>query len=43
MLHALELGFRHPVSNEELDFEQPLPADVLEVLARLRKKPLKRV
>ena len=39
MLHALQLGFRHPVSSEELDFEQPLPADVLEVLARLRKKP----
>jgi len=38
MLHALQLGFRHPVTNAELDFEQPLPADMLEVLARLRKK-----
>jgi len=37
MLHALELGFRHPVTNQELDFEQPLPADMLEMLARLRK------
>ncbi|MEP7051716.1 MAG: RluA family pseudouridine synthase [Pseudomonadota bacterium] len=36
MLHALQLGFRHPVSNAELDFEQPLPPDLLEVLARLR-------
>jgi 23S rRNA pseudouridine1911/1915/1917 synthase len=38
MLHALQLGFRHPVTNAELDFEQPLPPDMLELLARLRKK-----
>jgi 23S rRNA pseudouridine1911/1915/1917 synthase len=38
MLHALQLGFRHPVTSTELDFEQPLPPDILEVLARLRKK-----
>ena len=38
MLHALQLGFRHPVTGQELDFEQPLPADILEVLARLRRK-----
>ena len=36
MLHAWQLGFRHPVTSQELDFEQPLPADMLEVLARLR-------
>ena len=36
MLHALQLGFRHPVTNLELDFEQPLPNDMLEVLAKLR-------
>jgi 23S rRNA pseudouridine1911/1915/1917 synthase len=36
MLHALQLGFRHPVTNAELDFEQPLPPDILEVLSRLR-------
>ena len=36
MLHALQLGFRHPATNVELDFEQPLPNDILEVLARLR-------
>jgi 23S rRNA pseudouridine1911/1915/1917 synthase len=36
MLHARELGFRHPVTNAELDFEQPLPQDFLEVLERLR-------
>jgi hypothetical protein len=38
MLHAWQLGFRHPVTNQELDFEQALPQDLLEVLARLRKK-----
>jgi 23S rRNA pseudouridine1911/1915/1917 synthase len=38
MLHAWQLGFRHPVTHQELDFEQALPADLLEVLARLRKK-----
>ena len=38
MLHALALGFRHPVTKQELDFEQPLPEDMLEVLARLRRK-----
>jgi 23S rRNA pseudouridine1911/1915/1917 synthase len=36
MLHALQLGFRHPTTNVELDFEQALPPDMLEVLARLR-------
>jgi len=36
MLHALQLGFRHPATNLELDFEEPLPSDFLEVLARLR-------
>ena len=36
MLHALQLGFRHPASGAELDFEQALPDDMLEVLARLR-------
>ena len=36
LLHALQLGFRHPTTNLELDFEQALPPDMLEVLARLR-------
>ena len=36
MLHAMQLGFRHPTTNVELDFEQPLPEDFLTVLARLR-------
>ena len=37
MLHAMQLGFRHPTTNAELDFEQALPNDMLEVLARLRR------
>ncbi len=36
MLHAMQLGFRHPTTNQELDFEQALPSDMSEVLARLR-------
>ncbi|MFZ4731610.1 MAG: RluA family pseudouridine synthase [Pirellulales bacterium] len=36
MLHAASLGFVHPVSGADLDFESPLPADIREVLARLR-------
>lgn len=36
MLHAMQLGFRHPTTNAELDFEQPLPEDFLAVLERLR-------
>ena len=37
MLHAAELGFVHPVSGETLRFSSPLPADMLRVLAWLRK------
>jgi len=36
MLHAFQLGFRHPSTQLELDFEQPLPADFSDVLQRLR-------
>jgi 23S rRNA pseudouridine1911/1915/1917 synthase len=35
-LHAASLGFRHPVTGEELDFEAELPADMQHVLDRLR-------
>ena len=38
MLHAAELGFVHPVTGAELLFESPLPRDIREVLARLRKE-----
>lgn len=36
MLHAASLGFVHPVSGAELDFESPLPADIRAVIGRLR-------
>ncbi|QFT59283.1 Ribosomal large subunit pseudouridine synthase D [Sulfitobacter sp. THAF37] len=35
-LHAAVLGFTHPVSGEALRFEAPLPADMAELLDRLR-------
>jgi 23S rRNA pseudouridine1911/1915/1917 synthase len=37
-LHATELGFRHPLRNEDLHWEMPLPPDLEEFLERLRKK-----
>ena len=37
-LHATELGFRHPVSGEEMHWEMPLPADLQEFLTRLRER-----
>jgi 23S rRNA pseudouridine1911/1915/1917 synthase len=37
MLHAAELGFVHPVSEREMLFEDPPPADFQETLARLRR------
>jgi 23S rRNA pseudouridine1911/1915/1917 synthase len=35
MLHAWKLGFRHPRSNEWMDFEAPLPPDFNAALAAL--------
>jgi 23S rRNA pseudouridine1911/1915/1917 synthase len=35
-LHAYQLAFRHPVTGQVLRFEAPLPADMQELLARLR-------
>lgn len=35
-LHAHTLGFRHPETGEEMDFEAPLPEDMAHVLERLR-------
>jgi len=37
MLHAAELGFEHPESGRAMRFEEPLPADFEETLARLRE------
>ncbi|WP_042356313.1 RluA family pseudouridine synthase [Bacillus rubiinfantis] len=36
-LHAGILGFQHPRTNEYLEFEAPLPADMVKLLAQLRK------
>jgi 23S rRNA pseudouridine1911/1915/1917 synthase len=36
-LHAHTLGFRHPATGQDLDFEAPLPGDMALVLARLRE------
>lgn len=35
-LHAAELGFLHPLTNEELNFRMPLPNDLAEFVDRLR-------
>ena len=37
MLHAAELGFVHPATNLDVRFEEPLPTDFEETLARLRR------
>lgn len=36
-LHARTLGFRHPRTGEEMDFETPLPADMKQLIARWRE------
>jgi 23S rRNA pseudouridine1911/1915/1917 synthase len=36
-LHALRLSFRHPVSDAPLVFEAPLPVDMENTLAALRR------
>jgi 23S rRNA pseudouridine1911/1915/1917 synthase len=35
-LHSARLGFRHPMSGEELEFTSPLPPDLAEALERAR-------
>ncbi len=37
-LHAAELGFRHPVTREELHWSMPLPTDLQTFLERLRSR-----
>jgi len=36
MLHAAELGFLHPKDGREMTFTEPMPADMVAVLERLR-------
>ena len=38
MLHAWQLGFRHPRTDEPMSFESPLPEDMEELVIKLRKK-----
>ena len=38
-LHAFRLTIRHPEDDRELDFEAPLPRDLLDLLTRLRRAP----
>jgi len=37
-LHALRLGFQHPIDGHALTLEAPLPRDFVELLARLRRR-----
>ena len=41
-LHAAELGFRHPITDEPLRFEMPMPADMVnrQAICHLRHMPL---
>ena len=36
-LHAAVLGFQHPAGDEIMRFESPLPPDLLELIAALRR------
>jgi 23S rRNA pseudouridine1911/1915/1917 synthase len=36
-LHAYRLAFTHPVTRQPLRFEAPIPADLAELIARLRR------
>lgn len=35
-LHAFQLSFRHPVTGRPLSFEAPLPADMIDLITRLK-------
>ncbi len=37
VLHAIHLGLKHPISNEEMLFEAPLPQEFTRILSLLRK------
>jgi 23S rRNA pseudouridine1911/1915/1917 synthase len=37
-LHAHRLAFKHPVDGRELRFEAPLPQDLVDLIARLRRR-----
>jgi 23S rRNA pseudouridine1911/1915/1917 synthase len=35
-LHARTLGFRHPRTGEEMDFDSPLPPDMVQLIEEWR-------
>jgi 23S rRNA pseudouridine1911/1915/1917 synthase len=37
-LHAATLGFRHPVTGKSMSFEAPMPSDMRDLVAVLRRK-----
>ena len=37
-LHAYRLAFRHPIDDRRLQFEAPLPDDLVSLIARLRRR-----
>ncbi|MNJ61595.1 Ribosomal large subunit pseudouridine synthase D [compost metagenome] len=37
-LHAYELGFKHPLTGEDMIFRAPLPDDMEQLLSKLEKK-----
>ena len=36
-LHAIKLSLKHPISNEDMHFEAPLPTSFLKILTILRR------
>jgi len=38
MLHALKLGFIHPQSEKYMEFETPLPDEMMEVIETISKE-----
>jgi 23S rRNA pseudouridine1911/1915/1917 synthase len=42
-LHAMHLGFIHPATNRRVSFESPLPADIRDLIRRLRTEPKRAV
>ena len=36
-LHARTLGFQHPLTGEEMDFEAPLPQDMADCIEKWRQ------
>jgi hypothetical protein len=39
MLHACKLGFKNPISDEQVDLEAPISADMQKLIELLRNTP----